>query len=1094
MKTIQEMLQELSQCIVTVSGEFRFRTNWNGGKVPQPDLDTFDPNVPFCIENVGETPVEIGLYNDSTDVRDQCVYSYDLKTWQNYKILTTESISTPIVLSNNGDRVYIKASFHDVAPKFGATHFYLLNESANTKIRARGNIASLNDVDENEYKLNYLTAPKYCYYEMFKDCTSLVQGPDLPATNLETKSYFRMFYGCTSLIQAPNLPAEVLTESCYDEMFHKCAGLVTPPTISAKTLANQCCRNMFADCTSLTQAPALPATTLAEYCYDDMFARCASLTQAPELPATILAPACYYGMFAYCTSLTQAPELPATTLANICCLQMFCHCTSLTQAPELPATTLADGCYKQMFEGCTNLSQAPELPAKWLREYCYQFMFDGCTKLNYVKCLATDGFTSTGCTTNWLRDVAPSGTFECDNKKYFTLDSPNGIPTGWNITEINPAQPEPEKPDLDIFDPNVPFCIENVGETQASVQYNTKNTNIKISKDYKTWNDYTTGDSITLDPTERVYIKSDYVRDTGNSPRFVFNGDGAHLRARGNIASLIYGTNDAYVNKYTSTEEYCYTSMFNGCTSLVQTPELPATTLATRCYYLMFRRCTSLTQAPELPATTLATRCYDSMFQSCTSFVQAPELPATTLATQCYDSMFQDCTSLTQAPELPATTLAYGCYRYMFYGCTSLTQAPELPATTLNDNCYQGMFYDCTSLTQAPELSAATLADYCYYNMFSGCTKLNYVKCLATNTAASYCLNVWLYGVASTGTFECDNKKYFTVDSPNGIPVGWSITEINPDPPAPEKPDLDTFDPNVPFCIENVGDVPANIQYNTKNTNIKISKDYNTWDDYTKGDSITLDPTERVYIKSDYVKDTEYHPRFVFNGNGARLRARGNIASLLYGTDDVYVNKYTSTEEHCYKYMFQNCTSLTQAPDLPATTLANYCYHQMFYGCTSLTQAPELPATILHDLCYFQMFYGCASLTQVPDLPAITLAQNCYSSMFEGCTSLTQAPGLPATVPAYMCYANMFKDCTSLTRAPELPITRLYDLCYASMFKGCTKLNYVKCLATNISAKKCTASWLEGVATTGDFYTPAATNWTTGNDGIPIGWTRHDIT
>ena len=819
--------------------------------VEKPDLDTFDPNVPFCIENVGDVPVEIGLYNNSTAVRDQCVYSYDLKTWQNYKILTTESISTPIVLSNNGDRVYIKASFHDVAPKFGATRFYLLNESANTKIRARGNIASLNDVNENEYKLNYLTAPKYCYYEMFKDCTSLVQGPDLPATNLETQSYFRMFYGCTSLVQAPNLPAEVLTESCYDEMFHKCTGLVTPPTISAKTLANQCCRSMFADCTSLTQAPALPATTLAEYCYDDMFARCTSLTQAPELPATILAPACYYGMFAYCTSLTQAPELPATTLANICCLQMFCYCASLTQAPELPATTLADGCYKQMFEGCANLTQAPELPAKWLHEYCYQWMFDGCTKLNYVKCLATDGFTSTGCTTGWLRDVSATGTFECDNKKYFTVDSPNGIPSGWTITEINPAQPEPEKPDLDTFDPNVPFCIENVGDVPASIQYNTQNTNIRISKDYKTWNDYTTGDSIALDPTDRVYIKSDYVKDTGSNPRFVFNGDGARLRARGNIASLIYGTNDAYVNKYTSTEEHCYYSMFRNCKSLVQAPELPATTLSSSCYQGMFYGCASLTQAPELPAATLAHACYNLMFINCTSLNQAPELPATTLAdscykgmfygcagltqapelpainlnTRCYSDMFYDCTKLTNIPNLPATTLAEECYYNMFLNCTSITitnrlpamilaprcydgmfysckslvQAPELPATTLAWGCYSQMFANCKSLVQAPELPATTLTGYCYYAMFQHCKKLNYVKCLATDTSATDCTRDWLTGVRSKGTFESDNKKYFTVDSPNGIPKGWTITEINPDP---EKPDLDTFDPNVPFCIE----------------------------------------------------------------------------------------------------------------------------------------------------------------------------------------------------------------------------------------------------------------------------------------------------
>ena len=34
--------------------------------------------------------------------------------------------------------------------------------------------------------------------------------------------------------------------------------------------------------------------------------------------------------------------------------------------------------------------------------------------------------------------------------------------------------------------------------------------------------------------------------------------------------------------------------------------------------------------------------------------------------------------------------------------------------------------------------------------------------------------------------------------------------------------------------------------------------------------------------------------------------------------------------------MFQGCTSLTTAPELPATTLATYCYYSMFQGCTSL--------------------------------------------------------------------------------------------------------------------------------------------------------------
>ena len=719
--------------------------------------------------------------------------------------------------------------------------------------------------------------------------------------------------------------------------------------------------------------------------------------------------------------------------------------------------------------------------------------------------------------------------------------------TNWNGGKV----PQPEKPDLDVFDPNVPFCIENIGDVQASIRYNTKNTNIRISKDYKTWNDYKTGDSIILDPTDRVYIKSDYVNDTGNSnPRFVFNGDGARLRARGNIASLIYGTNDAYINKYTSTEVNCYNYMFSGCTSLTQAPELPATTLVYSCYSYMFYGCTSLTQAPELPATTLATFCYNAMFQGCTSLTQAPELPATTLVTNCYQIMFSDCTSLTRAPELPATTLADSCYFDMFSNCTSLTQAPELPATTLADRCYYYMFSDCTSLTQAPVLPAITLTNECYRSMFYRCAKLNYVKCLAKDTSATECTTSWLYNVASTGTFECDNKKYFTVDSISGIPTGWTITEINPDPPAPpepEKPDLDTFDPNVPFCIENVGDAPVEIGlYNTGKSavrsNCKISTNLKTWSDYNLvftdddtsndiGRILLQNKGDRVYIKADNTPLGEYPPypypytQFkVFNpSESKKIRARGNIASLNKGTDDTYKTNYLilkGTGNYCYYRLFKDCTSLTQAPELPATELAIYCYNSMFQGCTSLVQAPELPATTLANYCYQymftrctalinapklpatemqygcyeNMFYACRSLTQAPELPAIIVKSYSYAGMFQRCTSLTQAPRLPATTLGNSCYINMFNGCTSLTQAPELPATKLANYCYRWIFQGCTKLNYVKCLATDTSATECTTNWLSNVSATGDFYTPAATTWASGNNGIPSGWTRHDIT
>ena len=201
----------------------------------------------------------------------------------------------------------------------------------------------------------------------------------------------------------------------------------------------------------------------------------------------------------------------------------------------------------------------------------------------------------------------------------------------------------------------------------------------------------------------------------------------------------------------------------------------------------------------------------------------------------------------------------------------------------------------------------------------------------------------------------------------------------------------------------------------------------------------------------------------------------------------------TTLADSCYYDMFSDCTGLTQAPELPATTLTNGCYDSMFRNCTSLTQAPELPATTLTDSCYGYMFEGCTNLIQAPELPATTLADGCYYRMFEGCTNLIQAPELPATTLAGRCYYRMLRNCTSLTQAPELPATTLADDCYHLMFSYCTSLNYIKCLATDISASNCTNGWVIGISsTTGDFYTPSATIWTSGANGIPTGWTRHD--
>jgi hypothetical protein len=58
------------------------------------------------------------------------------------------------------------------------------------------------------------------------------------------------------------------------------------------------------------------------------------------------------------------------------------------------------------------------------------------------------------------------------------------------------------------------------------------------------------------------------------------------------------------------------------------------------------------------------------------------------------------------------------------------------------------------------------------------------------------------------------------------------------------------------------------------------------------------------------------------------------------------------------------------------------------------------------------------------------------------------------------------------------------------MFKGCIKLNYIKMLATDISASGCLTNWVSSVASNGTFVKNAAmTSLPSGAKGIPNGWT-----
>ena len=122
-----------------------------------------------------------------------------------------------------------------------------------------------------------------------------------------------------------------------------------------------------------------------------------------------------------------------------------------------------------------------------------------------------------------------------------------------------------------------------------------------------------------------------------------------------------------------------------------------------------------------------------------------------------------------------------------------------------------------------------------------------------------------------------------------------------------------------------------------------------------------------------------------------------------------------SNSSGCYYSMFAGCTELTKAPELPATKLAPWCYESMF-AYSGITEAPELKAKDLSNSygCYYSMFDGCTKLTKAPELPATKLEQWCYAYMFQGCTKLEVAPVLKAAELVSQCYSNMFTSCSKL--------------------------------------------------------------------------------
>ena len=224
---------------------------------------------------------------------------------------------------------------------------------------------------------------------------------------------------------------------------------------------------------------------------------------------------------------------------------------------------------------------------------------------------------------------------------------------------------------------------------------------------------------------------------------------------------------------------------------------------------------------------------------------------------------------------------------------------------------------------------------------------------------------------------------------------------------VPSKGNVD--DPNKPLMLRAI----ANNSYVTliKKGSGRLSNTYQTstngtdWTNYTLGTRISLNKGGSVYFRCSNHPTTQTGSTYVSFAMAGKIEAWHNAYSMINSS---FTDTGASVGEYGMNGLFEYCASLTKAP-LLLNALAPCSYIGTFWKCTSLTQAPSLPATNLATACYRMMFSGCESLTKAPELPATVLVDRCYSNMFEFCSKLKEVR-ISATTTATDALNSWLKD------------------------------------------------------------------------------------
>ena len=314
---------------------------------------------------------------------------------------------------------------------------------------------------------------------------------------------------------------------------------------------------------------------------------------------------------------------------------------------------------------------------------------------------------------------------------------------------------------------------------------------LQYSVDGTTFRDFYKSTRVFLNKGGRVWFKGTYTRVNAMN-YYSFRSD-KPVYCNGSVMSIAYSQNDSIERPYQ------FYKLFEGMTTLLSAPGLPAVKLQPYCYAYMFSGCINLRETPDVKSDYIDSHACCGMFHNCkgvkysyralknvedyaycncyngcASLEKAGSLIVNSMGSYACDAMYANCGSLEEPPELNTPVLSPYCF-YSMFSSSMLLKAPETPVKTLVEGCYSNMF-SYTYLTESPLLPAPSLQKNSCREMFTGCYILNKITCLATDVPSGTTTS-WVDGVSDSGLFLKSPAMVKWDTGVNGVPENWTVED-----------------------------------------------------------------------------------------------------------------------------------------------------------------------------------------------------------------------------------------------------------------------------------------------------------------------------